>query len=248
MRINKFLSQCNLGSRRQVEELITQGKIRVNGKICKDLSTDIDTEIDEVYYDNKELSLIEDKIYIMMNKPKGYLVTSNDEYDRKTVFDLIPEFKNRLFYIGRLDFQSEGLLLLTNDGEFSNKVMQPKYKLPKTYKVTISGSINKEQIEVLRNGIKIDGVMTKKCKVFLKSKGTNSSVLRIVLYEGKKRQIRRMIKHIGFSVTELKRLQIGNLKLGKLPAGMWRFLKPNEILDLKRSFRVSSKPDSKQKK
>ncbi len=248
MRINKFLSQCNLGSRRQVEELITQGKIRVNGKICKDLSTDIDPDNDTVFYENKELNLIEDKIYIMLNKPKGYLVTSNDEYDRKTIYDLIPEFKNRLFYIGRLDLQSEGLLLLTNDGNFSNKVMQPKYKLPKTYKVTISGSINKEQIETLRNGVKIDGVMTKECKVFLKSKSTNSSVLRIVLYEGKKRQIRRMIKHIGFSVTELKRLQVGNLKLGKLPVGMWRILKPNEILDLKRSFRSGNKPETKKKK
>ncbi len=233
IRINKYLAQCNLGSRRKVEEFITNGVIYVNGKICKDLSCKIDPENDEVKYKNKIISNEEEKFYLMLNKPKGYLVTAKDDFSRKTVFELLPDFGVRLFSIGRLDYQTEGLLLLTNDGDFANKIIHPKYKLPKVYKVTIKGKISEENIIKLQKGVKIEGKMTQPAKVFIKKENQGSTVLRMTIFEGMKRQIRYMIKAVGSEVLDLKRLQIGNVRLTKLPVGMWRQLKPSEIISLR---------------
>ena len=232
VRINKFLSQCNLGSRRGVEELITKGKIKINGKVITSYSTQIDAKNDVVELNGKALIPTVEKIYLMLNKPNKYVVTKNDELNRNTVYDLLPDFGVNIFSIGRLDYMSEGLLLFTNDGDFSEKIIHPRFKLPKLYKVKVKGNINTTQLEQLRRGVIISGKVTQPAIVHVKRRLSDFTVLRITIFEGRKRQIRYMLKAIGSEVLELKRLQIGNLKLGKLPLGMWRMLKPGEVRSL----------------
>jgi len=234
MRLNKFLAACNLGSRRGVEAIIYDGKIIINGKICKEPGAQVDTENDEVIFENKKLKLPNKNIYIMLNKPVHYLVTAKDSFDRKTVFDLLPDFGMHLFAIGRLDYNSEGLLLFTTDGDFANKVIHPKFKLEKIYKVKVRGNINNEQINRLKTGIMIEGKKTLPAQVFVKKRTTNETVLKMTISEGRKRQIRKMIKTVGSEVISLKRLQIASLKLGSLPVGMWRMLMPGEVESLKK--------------
>ena len=231
MRINKFLAQAGLGSRRSCEKLVLDSKIRVNGKIIKDLATDIDPKNDTVEYKNKKLRYSSNKIYLMMNKPAGYLVTSGDPFDRQTIFDLLPDFKEHVFPIGRLDKNSEGLLLLTNDGDFAQKITHPSKKFPKTYLVKAKGRIYFRQLRDLREGVQLDDGKTLPAKVFIKSynKSQNITKLRMVIYEGRNQQIRRMLKAVGSSVIELKRMQIGEVNIGKLPKGEWRYLKDKEV-------------------
>lgn len=235
VRINKFLAQCNLGSRRSVEKLILNGEIKLNGQVLKDLSVQVDPEKDKVEHKDKIISIKkQDKIYLMLNKPKGYLVSTKDDFDRKLIYDLLPDFDTSLFYIGRLDYMSEGLLLLTNDGDFAEKIIHPRYKLPKVYKVKIKGKIADADIDKLRSGIVLNGKKTKPSLVFVNNVKNNTTTLKITIFEGRKRQIRYMLKSVGSEVLELKRLQIGNVKLNKLPLGMWRMLKPSEVSSLMR--------------
>ncbi len=229
MRINKFLAKADIASRRQAEELVIAGLVKKNGKTVTDLSEDVNVEEDIITVRNIQVTLQTEKIYIMMNKPKGYLVTARDDFNRKTVFELLPDFGGRIFSIGRLDYQSEGLLLLTNDGDFANRVIHPKFKLPKIYKVKCSGYLKEDQIAKLRNGVIFDGKKTMPAKVFVKARSATSTVLRMTIFEGRKRQIRRMLKCVGSEVSELKRLQIGKVSLNKLSVGMWRYLEPREI-------------------
>jgi 23S rRNA pseudouridine2605 synthase len=232
VRINKYLAKCNVGSRRKVEEYITSGRVKINGNIVKDLSYQVDEIKDNVEFDNKALNFFSDKIYIMLNKPKNYLVSSKDDFDRKTVFDLIPDFGAHLFAIGRLDYMSEGLLLLTSDGDFANQIIHPRYKLPKVYKVKVKGILDEKQLGKLRNGVMIAGKKTQPAIVKVKTINEKNMIIRMTIFEGRKRQIRYMLRNVGSEVLELKRLQIGNLSLGNLPVGMWRVLKPNEVIDL----------------
>lgn len=231
MRINKFLAQAGLGSRRSCEQLVLESKIRVNGKIIRDLATDIDSQNDIVEYKNKKLRLSSNKIYLMLNKPVGYLVTAADPFERQTVFDLLPEFKEHIFPIGRLDKNSEGLLLLSNDGNFAQKITHPSKKLPKTYLVKAKGRIYFRQLRDLREGVQLEDGKTLPAKVFIKSfnKAQNMTKLRMIIYEGRNRQIRRMLKAVGSSVIELKRVQIGEINIGKMPKGEWRYLKEKEV-------------------
>jgi len=233
VRINKFLAQCNLGSRRKVEEFVLQGKIKLNGSIVTDLATEIDPQTDVVEYENKRISIAKENIYLMLNKPAKYLVSAKDDFGRSTIFDFIPDFGVHLFAVGRLDYMSEGLLILTNDGKFAEEIMHPKHKLPKLYKVIAKGFISNTAVQKLRAGVEISDYKTKPAKVFVKSRNSNKTTLKITISEGKKRQIRKMVEVVGSEVLELKRLQIGNLKLGKLPTGNWRFLTKNEIKGLK---------------
>ena len=237
VRINKFLASCNLGSRRKVEDLIVQGKVCLNNIITTDLSTLIDPEKDVVSVNNQVLTYKDEKLFILLNKPKGYIVTQKDEYNRKTIYDLLPDFARNLHPVGRLDADSEGLLLLTNDGNITNKITHPLYKYEKTYKVIVTGKIKADDILLLRNGVDIGGYTTKTAKVFLNSSSDEKSELKITIKEGKNRQIRKMIAAIGHEVISLKRLQIGEISIGKLPTGNWRFLNDKEILHLlKRRF------------
>ena len=231
MRINKFLAHAGLGSRRSCEQLVLESKIRVNGKIIKDLATNIDPQNDIVEYKNQKLRLSSNKIYLMLNKPVGYLVTAADPFERQTVFDLLPEFKEHIFPIGRLDKNSEGLLLLSNDGNFAQKITHPSKKLPKTYLVKAKGRIYFRQLRDLREGVQLEDGKTIPAKVFIKSfnKAQNMTKLRMIIYEGRNRQIRRMLKAVESSVIELKRVQIGEINIGKMPKGEWRYLKEKEV-------------------
>ncbi len=233
VRINKFLAQCNLGSRRKVEEFILAGRVKVNGNVTKELAIEIDEETDKVEFDNKLITITSKKYYLILNKPKKYLVTAKDDFGRNTVFDLVPDFGVHLFAVGRLDYMSEGLLILTNDGDFADEIMHPRNKLPKLYKVIAKGYIANSSVQRLREGVVISGYKTKPAKVFIKSRNSQKTNLKITISEGKKRQIRKMIKTIGSEVMDLKRLQIGDLRLGKLPLGTWRHLNKKEIYALK---------------
>jgi len=237
IRINKYLARCNLGSRRQVEDLVREGRIAVNGKITTDLATMIDPENDKVSNNGKMIEVIADKIYLMLNKPKNYLVSTRDDFGRKMVYELLPDFGVHLFAIGRLDYNSEGLLLFTSDGDFANKIMHPRYKLAKVYKVAVKGQLLQEQVEQLRKGVRIKSGKTQPAQVFVKHRGENVTQLKMTIFEGQKRQIRYMLKAVGSEVIELKRLQIGNVNLGKLPPGMWRLLKPAEVTGLQKQQR-----------
>ena len=229
MRLNKFLASCALGSRRKVELLITDGRVKINWVLCTDLSTTVDPEVDEVRVGHNIVKPSEKKIIVMLNKPRGYVVTKDDEFKRKTVYDLLPDFASKLHPVGRLDYDSEGLLLLTDDGDLTNKITHPSGKMEKIYKVVVKGKINMESVKKLRSG---EGSDFQSAKVFLKSSSDEKSELRIGITEGKNRQIRKMMELIGHEVISLKRLQIGELKLEKLSVGMWRFLTDREILGL----------------
>ena len=232
VRINKFLAQCNLGSRRKAEKLVIDKRTMVNGIIITDLSFQVDPDKDTVKVDGKQVFANNQDIFIMLNKPKNYLVTTNDDFGRRIVFDLLPKINQHFFPIGRLDYMSEGLLLFTNDGNFANQIIHPRYKLSKLYKVTTKGILSNSQLDELRGGVVINNRKTLPAKVFVQNKKNNKTILKMTIFEGRKRQIRRMLTKVGSEVLDLKRLQIGNVKLGDLPLGMWRPLKPNEIRSL----------------
>jgi len=221
MRINKFLANCNLGSRRKVEELIKAGQIKINKKICNNLARQI-LEKDIVEYKNKILKPENEKIYLALNKPTGYLCTKKDNYGRKTIYEFLPLKYHHLKYVGRLDYNSEGLLLMTNDGDWLNQITHPKYKLPKTYEVILNKTINANDIQKLRDGIIIENKKTLPAQV----KYIEKNRFLITIFEGRKRQIREMIKSLGSGVYSLKRIQIGKYKLGNLKLGSYKKINP----------------------
>lgn len=229
MRINRFLANCGLCSRRNAEKLVESGRVTVNGNVCTDLTVNIKVGTDIVLLDNKQVDLKEEKIYLLLNKPRGYIVSRKDEFSRKTVYKLIPEEWNHLFPVGRLDKDSEGLLLMTNDGVFAQKIIHPSFELAKVYRVSIKGALKKEDLRLLRQGLDLDGVCTLPAKLYIKSQTDEKCVIRMTLYEGRNRQIRRMFEQLGYTVISLKRLQVGNIKLDKVPVGMFRLLRPSEV-------------------
>ncbi len=232
MRINKYLASCNLGSRRKVEELIKDGKIKINGKVTKDLAFDV-LENDNVEYEGKQLMLDNNLIYVMLHKPKGYITTTSDDKGRKTVLDLLPQNLKHLKPIGRLDYDSEGLLLLTNDGSLAFNLTHPSHEVGKVYIVKIEGEIKESQLAVLRAGVVVEGKRLAKCKVKQLECKNRVTKLEITIFEGKNRQIRKMFEAVGFKVIFLKRIQIGQLKLTGLNRGEYRLLNQAEINYLK---------------
>jgi len=239
VRINKFLAECQLGSRRKVEEFILNGDIKINGDICTDLGKQINPEEDIVLYKNKRVKPDNEKIFILLNKPPNYIVTKKDEFDRKTIYKLLPEFALKLDPVGRLDYASEGLLLLTNDGDLAYKITHPKYMMQKTYFVHVNAMLTHDEVQKLRDGIIIDGKITLPAQVFMKKVGDKYCELKMTISEGRNRQIRRMIEALGHEVTKLKRVQIGDITLDNIPTGMWRYLTPAEILYLvKKTSRI----------
>lgn len=235
MRINKFLAECGIASRRNCETLVTAGRVKVNGKTVTMLATDVDPEFDLVSVDEKPVKPIARHLYLALNKPKGYVCTTNDEFGRKTVMDFF-EGKypgKRIFPVGRLDYDTEGLLILTTDGDLSNRLMHPRNEIPKTYVAKIEGEIAESDLNKLRQGVILDGVKTKKCKVSLLGTENNVSRVEVVITEGRNRQVRRMFESINRDVIFLKRTAIGDIKLGGLYRGNFRELKENEIEYLK---------------
>ncbi len=232
MRINKYLALAGLASRRKVEELVKTGKIKVNGKVVRDLSTDIkDTDI--VYFNNKAVKIANNFVYYKLHKPKGYVTTASDDKDRKTVMDLLRGVHARVYPVGRLDYDTEGLLLFTNDGDITNILTKPSSDVEKTYTVHIEGNITKEEIQKLAGGVDIGGYVTKPCRVQLIEATDKLSKLKVTISEGKNRQIRKMFEIIDKNITLLRRTHIGEIALGGLSRGEYVPLNQKELKYLK---------------
>lgn len=233
MRINKYLASAGLGSRRKCEEFVLQKRVKVNGKVIDNLAFDI-AENDKVMIDDKLVSVPRSFTYLMMHKPKGYLTTVSDDRERKTVMELLPEEFKHLMPIGRLDYNSEGLLLFTNDGETAQKLMHPKNEIVKTYLVKVEGEVSSFDVSEIEKGVTlIDGTKFKKCKVNIKEIKERKTKLEIQITEGKNREIRKIFDKFGYNVIFLKRISIGEIKLGGLTRGTCRLLRPAEIRYLK---------------
>lgn len=228
MRINKFISSNSEYSRRKADELIENGQVKINGKITKKLGTEIEEAKDRVEVKGQAIKALTQKTYIALNKPSGYVTTRNDEQDRKTVMELIPKNQN-LKAVGRLDLNTEGLLLFSNDGEFINKLTHPKYECEKEYNVVIEGELTAREKARLEKGIILEGKKTSKALVKITEKAKNETFLRIVIHEGRKRQIRKMFASLNHPVKYLQRVRIGQIKLGTLKKGSYRFLTNQEI-------------------
>lgn len=233
VRLNRWLAECGICSRRAADDLIRSGAVRVNGEPCNDLSRRVDPATDTVEYKGKKLERTGEKVYLMLNKPRGYVVTRSDEFDRQTIYSLLPDSAANLRYAGRLDKNSEGLLLMTNDGDLINALTHPTRRIEKVYRVEIGRRLGKRELDALRNGVRIEGGMTHPAGVFVKSSNESSMVLKMVITEGRKRQIRQMVEAVGAKVVSLKRLQFGSLVLKDLPSGRWRPLTPAELRALR---------------
>ena len=230
MRINKFLAQCGIASRRKCEELIMNGEISVNGRVVNQLGLNIDEKKDIVTYNGETVKINKDYVYIKLHKPKGYICSANDDRGRKTIYSLINLDKSaRLFSIGRLDYNTEGLIILTNDGDFANRVIHPSREIEKEYIVRIEGDIKESEMAVLRAGVVIEGMRFPSAKVQLIGYDDNNARLSVVIKEGLNRQVRRMFEAIGKNIILLKRVRIGLVTLGGLPRGKYKELTKEEI-------------------
>ena len=231
IRLQKFMSQAGIASRRAAEEMIAAGRVRVNGRVAG-VGDKVDPIRDKVTVSGKRVINTSKKMYIMLHKPRGYVTTMSDEQGRKCVAQLIEDAPERLFPVGRLDKDSEGLLLMTNDGEFANALTHPSKLVNKCYRVTVREKVTDEMIDTLTTGVSLDGRMTQPCEVHILEKGENRTVLYFVITEGRNRQIRRMCEFVGLTVIRLKRVEIAGVKLGMLPIGKWRELNEKEMKHL----------------
>lgn len=231
MRLQKYISRSGYTSRRKAEELILAGKVTINGNVIKELGTKVE-EGDFVKVNGKTLQIENSKIYILLNKPVGYITSSKDQFQRETVLDLVKGVKERIYPVGRLDYDTSGLLILTNDGDFTLKMTHPKNEVEKTYLAKVKGIPTNEKLDLLRNGIRIENYVTAKAKVERIKVYDHNSLIKITIHEGKNRQVRKMFDKIGHSVRGLQRTQIGNLKIGELKEGKWRYITPEEINEL----------------
>lgn len=227
MRLNKFLAACGIASRRDCDKLIAEGKVCVNGKAAV-LGVDV-SDSDSVTVDGRQVTLKKNEYYLL-NKPKGYLSTVSDEKGRKTVLDLMPDTVGRIYPVGRLDYDSEGLLILTTDGELAQRLTHPSNEVPKTYLVKIEGTLKESDLNPLRSGIEIEGgYVTKKCKAHIVETNKQYTKIHMTITEGKNREIRKMFAAIGREVVLLKRIKVGELTLRGLDRGSWRKLSRQEV-------------------
>lgn len=230
MRIQKLLSQRGVASRRKAEEMILAGRITLNGSVCG-LGDSADPERDDIRIDGAPLPALQERIYILLHKPRGFVTTLSDEKGRRTVAELVADCGQRVYPCGRLDFDSEGLLLLTNDGEFANSLMHPKHEVDKVYEVLVTGC-TAEALKLLEQPVELDGYTIRKPGVKLLRPG-KKSLVEVIIHEGRNRQVRRMCDMAGMKVLRLKRVREGGLALGGLPCGSWRYLTADEIQLLK---------------
>ena len=230
IRLQKYLSEAGIASRRKSEELILQGKIKVNGQVVTELGTKVNPEKDEVKYKDKLVKIENKKIYILLNKPIGYVTTAKDQFNRDSVLDLV-KVKERIVPVGRLDMYTSGALILTNDGEFVYKVTHPKHEINKTYTVTLKGIVDKNAIENLKDGVDIGGYVTKpaKVKILKLDKEKNITRLEIIIHEGKNRQVRKMCEAVGHKVLALHRSAIAGVGVKDIELGKWRYLTKEEV-------------------
>jgi pseudouridine synthase len=236
MRINKYIADAGYASRRAADKLIVEGKVKINGRTVSQPGTDVNEQNDTVTVDGVQLSLSARPVYIMLNKPKGCVCTMKDDKDRKTVMDYVDIADNkRVFPIGRLDYDTEGLLLLTNDGALTYKFTHPSHEIPKTYIAKTEGEAAESDLAALRNGVELDGVKTHTAKIKLLAKEAgNICRYEVTIFEGKNRQVHRMFESIGKEVVFLKRTSVGSIRLGGLARGKYRYLTDREIEECKR--------------
>lgn len=234
MRLQKYMAHCGVASRRKCEEMIKEGRVTVNDQVVTQLGVKVDPQKDEVKVDGKPISLEQKQVYILLYKPRGYVTTVKDTHRRPTVMSLLGIQPVRVYPVGRLDFDTEGLLLLTNDGELANRLMHPRYGVEKEYYVVVEGRPSKLQIQSFIDGIDIGDAVAHAHKVRLLWQKSNSSAFKMVLKEGRNRQVRRMFEAIGCPVKFLRRERFGNLALGNLKPGEWRYLGEDEVEKLKK--------------
>lgn len=230
MRLNRFLALCGLGSRRKCESFIQAGRVAIDGNFVESVGTSVNEKESIVTVDGKRIFPPPKLIYILLNKPKGYVTTASDELGRKTVFDLLPD-DFRLFPVGRLDKDTVGALLLTNDGAFAFQLIHPKFNVDKIYQVSLNKPIKNEHVKKLLSGILLEEGVTSPCQV--KIVRPDRKKIEVILHEGRKRQVRRMLKSLGYEVVNLIRTQFGTLTLKNLKPGEWRYLTDQEVADLK---------------
>lgn len=230
IRLQKFLANSGVASRRKCEELILDGKVSVNGQIVKELGTKVNPAVDKVEYCGNPVFSSNKFVYILLNKPIGYVTTAKDQFDRDSVLDLV-KVKERVVPVGRLDMYTSGALILTNDGDFVYKVTHPKHEITKTYTVTVRGVIENDAVEKLRNGVEIEDYKTRhaKVKILKTDEEKNISRLEITIHEGKNRQVRKMCEAVGSKVVALHRSKIGDIGVKDLKLGTWRYLKDFEV-------------------
>ncbi len=230
IRLQKFLANSGVASRRKCEELILDGKVFVNGQIVKELGTKVNPAVDKVEYCGNPVFSSNKFVYILLNKPIGYVTTAKDQFDRDSVLDLV-KVKERVVPVGRLDMYTSGALILTNDGDFVYKVTHPKHEITKTYTVTVRGVIENDAVEKLRNGVEIEDYKTRpaKVKILKTDEEKNISRLEITIHEGKNRQVRKMCEAVGSKVVALHRSKIGDIGVKDLKLGTWRYLKDFEV-------------------
>ncbi len=231
VRLQKYLADCGVASRRKSEELIEQGVVRVNGQVAS-IGDKISPKKDTVTVRGKKIIKQKSYTYIMLHKPRGFITTMSDERDRKCVAELIKDVPGRVYPVGRLDKDSEGLLLCTNDGDFANAMTHPTRHVPKTYRVTVRPTITEEQVTALTTGVIIDDRKTAPAEVRIITREEGRVVLEIILYEGRNRQIRKMCEEVGLEVSRLKRTAVGSIKFGMLKEGDWRDLTEDEVRKL----------------
>lgn len=232
-RLQKYLANSGVASRRKCEELILQGKIQVNGNVVSELGIKVDPEKDKISFNGKEIKKTQKHIYILLNKPIGYVTTADDQFGRDTVLDLV-KIKERIVPVGRLDMYTSGALILTNDGDFVYKVTHPKHEIEKTYTVTLKGIVTNDEVERLRKGIKIDDYITKEARVKILKIDMEKKVsrLEITIHEGKNRQVRKMCEAIDKKVLALHRSKIGSIGVKDIELGKWRYLRKQEVQKL----------------
>ena len=233
VRLNKFLALAGVASRREADRWIQEGRISVNNQVVEELGLRVDEDKDVVRVDGRKIQVKTEPVYILLNKPAGYLVTLKDPFRRPTVRTLLPASLGRVFPVGRLDLATEGLLVLTNDGELAFRLSHPRFGVKKVYLAKIKGEPDKEALRRLERGVHLEGAKTAPARVVLLAPGQKSSWLRLELQEGRKREVREMCRAVGHPVLELRRVEFAGLGLGNLKPGQWRHLEPGEVRRLK---------------
>ncbi|MFZ5776017.1 MAG: pseudouridine synthase [Thermodesulfobacteriota bacterium] len=228
-RLQKILAKAGIASRRGAEELIRQGRVTVDGVVVSEMGLRVDPSRQRIACDGKELSRPEQKVYLLLNKPKGYVTTLHDPQGRPIVTSLVADIPERIFPVGRLDFDTEGALILTNDGDFADRILHPRYEIKRTYQARVSGHPPREKLRELERGILLDGKKTWPAQLRVIGKAATATTIEITIHEGRKRQVRRMFAAIGHPVLSLKRIAYGGLRLGDLASGAYRRLGPEEL-------------------
>ena len=239
-RINRILSLAGLASRRRADEFIKAGRVMLNGRVVKELGTKAIWGEDSIKVDEKEIPKPSDRIYLMLNKPFGYICSLNDPEGRPVITDLLKDVPQRIYPVGRLDFDSLGLLLITNDGGFSHRLTHPRFHVPRTYKVTVDGTISEEALKSLRKGVRLEDGFSGTSRADLINQSGGKSLIRLTITQGRNRLVRRMMEAVGFRAVHLIRTGFGNLELGKLKIGQYRHLEPDEVKALKKMVGITS--------